>query len=234
MPEVLQLKRSSLLFIIVIFAIPAMLAAPCAAQTDRFFFKAVGGYSYPFLPNLSHELETQGQNAVQGGFGGCVALGRTLRDKRWALEFSLAVAYYPSFDYENEYEAFEGKASHYDFAVMFKRCLLPGSDRLIPYIGAGLGYGITNLISGGGKMQTIHALAMVQLEAPVNDTASFLLEAAYGAGLEKKTFENAFLENVPGDVVLDSSGAPLEDRFSAVSVRIGIMVWLRPPPEEEQ
>jgi len=211
-----------------------MLAAPCAGQTDRFFFKAAGGYSHPFLPNLSNELETQGHDGLRGGFGGCIALGRTLVEKRWALEFSLAIAYYPSFDYENEFDAFEGKMSHYDFAVIFKRCLLPDAERIVPSIGAGLGYGITNLISGGGKIQTVHALALAQLEAPINDDVSFLLEASYGAGLESKTFENPFLENVPGDVVLDANGIPLEDRFSGFTVRIGIMVWLKAPPEENE
>lgn len=211
-----------------------MLASPCAGQADRFFLKAVGGYSHPFLPNLSSELETQGSEGVRGGFGGCISLGKTLWEREWAIEFFFAISYYPSFDYDNEFDVFEGKMSHYDFAAVFKKCLLPDAERLIPYVGAGVGYGITNLISGGGKIQTVHALALAQLEVPIRGNTSFLLETAYGAGLDGNTFKNAFLEDVPGDVVLDSSGEPLEDRFSAFNIRIGIMLWLRPPPEEHE
>lgn len=228
------MKRSTLLFIIVLIALPVMLAAPCAGQIDRFFLKAGGGYSHPFLPNLSSELEVQGRGKVQGGFGGCISLGRTLWERQWAVEFYFAISYYPSFDYENEYDVFEGKMSHYDFAAIFKKCLLPDAERLIPYVGAGMGYGITNLISGGGRIQTVHALALAQLEAPVSDNISVLFEVAYGTGLDEDTFENAFLEDAPGDVVLDSSGAPVEDRFSAFNIRIGVMIWLRPPPEEHE
>ncbi len=219
---------------IVLIALPAMLATPCAGQIDRFFLKTAGGYSHPFLPNLSSELDVQGRNTVRGGFGGCISLGRTLWEREWAVEFYFAISYYPSFDYENEYDVFKGKMTHYDFAAVFKKCLLPDAERLIPYIGVGVGCGITNLISGGGKIQTVHALALAQLEAPVRDNISILLEAAYGAGLDENTFENAFLEDVPGDVVLDSSGASVEDRFSAFNVRIGVMLWLQPQREEEQ
>jgi hypothetical protein len=232
--EVTNLKRSTLLFILILAAMTVMLAAPCAGQRDRFFLKAGGGYSHPFLPNLSSELEFQGREGVRGGFGGCISLGRTLWERQWAVEFLVAISYYPSFDYENEYDEFKGRMSHYDFAAVCKKCLLPDSERLIPYIGAGIGYGITNLISGGGRIRTVHALALAQLEVPLRDNTSFLVEAAYGTALEKDTFENAFLEDVPGDVVLDSSGAPVEDRYSALNVRIGIIQWLRPPPDERE
>lgn len=215
-------------------AFSALLAVPCAGRTDRFFLKTIGGYSQPFLPNLSNELETQGDETLGGGFGGCISLGRSLWENEWAVEFYFAISYYPSFGYENEYDVFTGKMSHYDFAAVFKKCLLPDGERLIPYIGAGVGYGITNLISGGGKIQTVHAMALAQLEAPVSDNVGLFLEAAYGAGLDDSTFDNAFLEDAPGDVVLDSNGEPLEDRFSAFNMRIGVVMWLRPPPEESE
>jgi hypothetical protein len=218
----------------VVITMLAALASPAACQTDRFFFKAVAGYSLPSIPSLSDELETQGRESVQGGFSGAVALGRTLQEKRWAFEFHFGLSIYPAFHYENTYEDFKGDLSHYDFVLLFKRCLLPEAERIIPYVGAGAGYGVTNLISGGGKIQTFHALALIQIEAPVREHISLLAECAYSAALTEKRFEKPFLENVSGDFVLDSDGAPLEDRFSDLSLRVGIMVWLRPQigPEE--
>ncbi len=229
--EVPPLKRFIPACIAILFTMTVLLSMPCRGQTDRFFLKAAGGYSHAFLPNLSNELELQGREAMKGGYCGSISLGRTIWEKRWAVEFYFAVAFHPEFKYENEFDSFEENVSHYDYAVIFKRCLLPGGERIVPYIGIGAGYGVTNLISGGGKMQTVHGLALLQIEAPLGGNASLLIETAYGAGFTKERFEKPFLESVPGDAVLDSNGLPLEDRYSSFNVRIGFIAWLRPPKE---
>jgi hypothetical protein len=226
------MKRTALLLCTAVLLV--LLDGRAAGQVGRFFFKAVAGYSLPFVPNLSDELKTQGREGVDGGFSGAVSLGRTLSEKRWAFEFHFGMALYPKFDYANEYDEFKGELAHYDFALLFKRCLLPDAERIIPYIGVGGGYGVTNLISGGGRIQAFHALALFQIEVPVKGHISLLAEGSYGTALTTDRFEKPFLESLSGDIVLNSRGAALEERFSAFDLRIGMMVWLRPqltPPE---
>jgi hypothetical protein len=227
------MERQARAALVAFVLLSALIPAPCAGQIDRFYFKAAGGYSLPFLPGIKSELETQGGDGVTGGYGACISLGRTVMNRRWALEAHFAISIYPKFEYDNEYETFNGEVSQYDYAAVFKRCLLPDGGRVIPYVGVGAGYGVTNLISGGGKIETFHAHALVQLEAPIRDNIGILIESTYGTALTKDTFERGFILDAPGDVVLDSEGVPIEDRFSSFNIRIGVITWLRPPPEEE-
>jgi hypothetical protein len=223
--------RSSLLvlFTTLMLSVPI---SPCMSEgKGKFFLKADLGYSIPSLPNLSSELNLQGDEQLEPGLGCNISLGRAFRDMRWAVEFYFSVSFYPGFDYINEYHenGFRGDLSHYSYACLLKRCLLPGAKSFAPSIGAGAGYGITNLIAGGGKLETFEALAVLQVESSVKDNISLLLEGAYCASLKQESFEKAFLEDLEGDVVQTSDGSPLEDRFTSIEIRAGIVVWLRPP-----
>lgn len=222
-----ELKRASIIMAIIAFLLTPF--TPCVAEEEgRFFLKANAGYSIPFLPALSSELDLQGQSDIQGGLGLSVSLGRTFLERTWALEALFAVAFYPEFNYENDHEDFEGDLSHYDFALVCKRFLLPEDKTIAASIGAGIGYGITNLISGGGKMDSFEAVGIAQFESKLKDNISLLLEGSYCYAFNEDRFEKPFLENVPGDVVHDSEGNPLEDRYSSLEIRAGVIIWLKP------
>lgn len=213
------------------FALLALLA-PAAlraeAGPDNFYLKAGAGYSVPFLDALSGELELQGRGGVDPGYCFGVSLGRTLKRKSFALELHFVVSFYPEFDYGNEHEnIFTGNLSHYGYSLVFRKRLPSPSRRLDVSLGAGLGYGRTNLISGGGKISTFEALAILHLEIPASRNAGVFLDATYCSGLQKDSFDNPFIENVPDDVIRDSSGDPLMDRFGAVEIKIGAVIWLK-------
>ena len=213
----------------------AAATAPAGAQTDtrdQFFLKADLGAGLPSMPNLSDELGLQGDESIGGGYSFAIALGRTLAEHAWAFELHFGVSFLPEFSYVNEYEDFTADLTHYSFALVAKKNLLPESDVFRPWIGAGAGWGVTNLISGSGKTQGVELLGLAQLEIAMRETLSFLLEASYCYGLAEDAFENPFLENIAGeDAVLRTDGEPLEDRYAAFELRVGILVWL-PPPEE--
>jgi len=213
----------------------AAAAAPAAAQTDtrdQFFLKANLGGNVPSMPNLSDELSLQGDESIGGGYSFAVALGRTIAEHAWAFELHFGVSFLPEFVYVNEYEDFEADLTHYSFALLAKKSILPRSEVFRPWVGAGAGWGVTNLISGSGKIQGVELLGLLQLEVVLRENLSLVVEGIYCAGLADDTFENPFLENIAGqDAVLRSDGEPLEDRYSAAAFRIGVLVWL-PPPEE--
>jgi hypothetical protein len=128
----------------------------------------------------------------------------------------------------NIHEDFSGKLSHYDYALIAKKRIPSGSEKIVPWLGVGGGYGVTNLISGGGKIRAFEALALAQIEVPLRGNIGLILEGTYCAGLSEDGFDNPFLENVSGDIVQDSDGNPLEDRYSAFEIRIGVTIRLRP------
>ncbi|UCF06845.1 MAG: outer membrane beta-barrel protein [bacterium] len=212
----------------------ALCAAANGAEQDKFFLKANAGYNIPFLSNLSDELDRQGLGeTVDPGYGLSLSLGRTFAGLKWAVEVQFSVAFFPEFQYQNDYdleekkEDFTGKLSHYSYAAILKYRPRPTARSFVPSIGAGLGYSNTYLISGGGKTHALEGIAIAQVETVIRDNISLLFEAAFHADITEDEFDNPYLENVPGDVVWDSNGNPLAGRFNSIEIHAGIVVWLK-------
>lgn len=228
-PEVTVVKRMhpSFLLAVLLVAYPAV----SLGATDTFYLKADVGYSIPFITNLSDELERQGRDGLEPGYGLSVSLGKTFLGMQWAVEGNLSIAFYPEFNYLNDHEDFTGDISHYGYsAILFKR-ILPERTSFSPSLGVGVGYGLTNLIEGGGRIKAFEGLGIFRIESSFGTKTNAYLEVAYTLGLEKKRFEKPFLENIPGDIVKDSGGNPLEDRYSSLDIRLGVLIWLKPPRE---
>ncbi len=204
------------------------LCSPLRAVSGRFFVHLDGGASVPSLTNLNDELAVQEQDKVGAGYGLGVSIGHSLLEERWSLELHFATMFYPSFDYENEYEYFPSEMKHYAFALVARRNFLIESERFHPSLGAGIGYGQTNLVAGGGKLGAAEGLVTGRFGVSVRSNLEIAVECSYYAGLQTKEFRAPFLENVNTDVVLDSAGKPLEDRFRSLDVRLGLTVWLKP------
>ena len=102
------------------------------------------------------------------------------------------------------------------------------SERFRPTLGAGFGYGQTNLMAGGGKLGALEGLVTGRLDVAIRKNLDLAFECSYYAGLQKKEFGNPFLENVDTDVVQNSAGDALEDTFRSLDVRIGLTLWLKP------
>jgi hypothetical protein len=218
------------------FAIPLMLmalvcvaAGKSAADQGRFFLRAGGGATIPYLTNLSNELELQRtKNAPRLGYTFAVSLGRTFPANQWSAEVHISASFYPEFDYAvSDTVGFPGHLEHYDYGVILRRNLLPNNTRIQPWIGAGIGLGQTNLINGGGKFYAPEAIAVGRLETAITDNINFAAEATYYAGLKSEAYKNAFLQNASGDVILKSNGQELVDRYRSFDVRIGITVYLK-------
>jgi hypothetical protein len=211
-------------------ALLALLAAsPTGVRAEEltgFYLKADIGFSKTFLPNLENELERQGTK-LDLGYSLGISLGRAFSERRWALEAYFSVVLFPEFIYENEYENFPGDLSHYSFGLALKRNLRSSAESFIPHIGIGIGYGQTNLVSGGGRIGDFEALLLAQLEMPLGDNINLLFETVYVTAFTEKRYEKPFLQNVESDNILDSSGNPLADRYSALELRLGIHVYLK-------
>lgn len=216
-----------------VFALVSLLGppAPLHAASGRFFVHLDGGASFPTLTNLNAELAAQGQDEVGAGYGLAVSLGRTLLEERWSLELQFATTFYPSFDYENEYEYFPSEMKHYAVLLVARHHFMSESERYHPSLGAGIGYGQTNLVAGGGKLGAAEGLITGRFGVSIRSNVEIALECSYYAGLQTKEFRAPFLENVSTDVVLDSEGKALEDRFRALDARLGLTVWLKPMTE---
>lgn len=146
-------------------------------------------------------------------------------------EANFSASFYQSFHYLNDYdqdgeydEDFEGNLSHQHYALIIRRVLLPGNESFSPFIGLGAGYGVTNLISGGGKLGAFEWQVLAGVETKIKANFSLLLEADYRSAFTTDTYDSPHLENVEGDAVYDSNGSPLEDRFSSFELRIGIVI----------
>jgi len=208
-----------------------VLAPPLHGQEeagDTFYFKATLGYVRPLIPALSDELDRQGLGEDLGQGGGLtITLGRSFLERSWGVELSVHVSLYTSFKYLNEYEYFYGDMRHYGFgAVVTKRFPLQ-DGALVPVLGIGGAYGRTDLVSGGGKLDVVEALALARVERRIGDNIGLLAELAYTSGLTEDTFESPYLENVSGDVVFTSDYEALEARFTSLEFRIGVIVWLQ-------
>jgi|WetSurMetagenome_2_1015567.scaffolds.fasta_scaffold35697_4 outer membrane protein W len=207
----------------------AALCSPLPAAEGRFFVRIGTGGSVPSLKSLNDELSLQGREKVGAGLGLGVSLGHTLFEERWSLELHFMTAFYPSFDYSNDYESgFTAKLRHYTSLLVVRHNFMSESERLKPTLGAGIGYGQTNLVSGGGKLGALEGLVTGRLDVSIRKNLDLALECSYYAGLQKKEFRAPFLENVDTDLVANSAGGALEDTFRSLDVRIGLTLWLKP------
>jgi hypothetical protein len=204
------------------------LCSPLHAVSGRFFVHLDGGASFPSLASLNDELAVQGQDEVGAGYGLGVSLGHSLMEERWSLEIHFAATFYPSFDYENEYEYFPSEMKHYSFALVARHNFMSESERYHPSLGAGVGYGQTNLVAGGGKLAAAEGLLTGRFGVSIRSNLEIALECTYYAGLQTKEFRAPFLENVNADVVLNSAGKALEDRFRSLDARLGLTIRLKP------
>lgn len=205
-----------------------IVSSPCLSQQkDTFYLKAAAGYSLPMLSALADELDKQGagEKLPEGG-SISITLGRSFFERAWTVELSASLSLYRSFKYENEYEDFTGKMSNYAFTgVVTKRFPLM-EGKIVPIIGFGMSYGQTNLVEGGGKLKAAETHALFDIEWKVAESVGLLTGITWRAGLTDDTFESPYLENVTGDVIFDSDGKPLEDRFQAIDIRVGAIIWL--------
>lgn len=218
------MRKPALIF--AILSLLGALASPVAAQ-EAFFLRISGGASIPSLKNLDNELELQGNKTVSSGYGLGVSLGRAFAERQWSIEVHFSAMFYPGFDYTNPEDSFPGKLRHYSYMVVARRHFRPEGTLFKPSLGAGIGYGLTNLVSGGGKLGAAEGLLTGRIDSSIRSNIELALECTYYAGLQSKEFGKAFLENFETDVVLDSSGNALKDTFRSLDFRIGMTVWLR-------
>ncbi|MDD4858325.1 MAG: outer membrane beta-barrel protein [Candidatus Krumholzibacteria bacterium] len=212
--------------IIVILTLAGAMASPAAAE-DRFFLRIGAGASDVSLKNLDAELQLQGNAKVAAGYSFAVSLGRTFAEDYWSLEAHFAAMFFPGFDYTCPSDSFPGKMRHFSYALVLQRHFRPEGKYFKPTLGAGIGYGVTNLISGGGKLNAPEALITGRVESSITSTIDLSLECTYYAGLQTKQFSSPHLENYEGDAVYDSAGNILSDRYRSLDLRLGIRVWLR-------
>ena len=207
----------------------AALTAPAAASDSNVFLKATVGGSYPFMENLNSELRTQGRCDLTTGLSFSMSIGRMFAKRKWGLELWFDYARYQSFKYENAFESFEGDMTHYNFMLVGKRNLWPSSEIFRPYLGAGFGYGYTNIARAGGKIDGLQGMVLLQFESRIKDNITMFLETTFLSTFNREKYDSSFLESSAYDAILDSSGDPLEERFTSVDLRIGIQAWLKPP-----
>jgi len=207
----------------------ASMAAPVAAADSNVFFKATIGGSYPFMQNLNNELKTQGRCQLTTGASFSLSIGRMFSNRKWGAELWFDLARFQSFKYENDYESFEGGMTHYNFMLVGKRNLWPTNEIFRPYLGAGLGYGYTNISRAGGKIDGLQGMVLLQFESRIKDNITMFLESTFLTTFNKSKYDSSFLESSAYDAILDSNGDPLDERFTSIDLRIGIQAWLKPP-----
>ncbi len=207
----------------------AALTAPATAADSNVFLKATVGGSYPLMPNLNNELKTQGRCELSAGPSFSMSIGRAFSKHKWALELWFDLSRYQSFKYENAYESFEGDMTHYNFMLVGKRNLWPSNEIFRPYLGAGAGYGYTNIARAGGKIDGLQGMILLQFESRIKDNITLFMESVFLTTFDQSKYDSSFLESSDYDSIFDSSGEPLEERFSSFDLRIGIQAWLKPP-----
>jgi outer membrane protein W len=202
---------------------------PSSAADSNVFFKATAGGSYPFMENLGDELRTQGRSELTTGLSVGVSVGKLFSQRKWGLELWFDHSRYQSFKYENEYESFEGDMTHYNFMLVGKWNLRPASDLFRPYLGAGLGYGYTNIARAGGKIDGLQGMLLLQLESRIKDNLAFFVEGFFLSTFTRDKYDSSFLEGSAYDAILGSDGNPLDERFTSFDLRIGVLAWLKRP-----
>ena len=212
-----------------ILAILSLLGAstPAAAVEPSFYVHFGAGMGIPFLKNLDGELERQGDETVRPGYSFGVSLGRVFAERQWSLELHFAATFFPGFDYVSPQDSFPGKLRHYSYMAVLERHFRPEGRLIRPMLGAGIGFGQTSLISGGGQMVAPEALITGRIDSSIRSTMDLAIECSYYTGLQSKEFGGPFLENVSTDKVLDSDGNALKDAFRSLDFRIAFTFWLK-------
>ena len=220
--------RAMAISLLLLLAVLLALASSASAQEGKFFLHVGAGYSIPFLKNLNDELEHQGNAKVDPGYSLGISLGRTFSEMPWSVEAHFSTVYYPDFTYKNTNDSFVGKLRHYNYMAIVRWSVRPEGKLFKPTIGAGLGYGLTNLITGGGKLGAPEGVFTGRIDSEVGGNVDLSFECIYYAGMQSKRFENPFLKNVDTDFIVNNAGDPLEDKFYSLDFRVGITVWLKP------
>ncbi|MBN2069916.1 MAG: hypothetical protein JW814_00550 [Candidatus Krumholzibacteriota bacterium] len=198
-------------------------------RESEYYFKLSGGVSQPYLRNLSDELAAQGRDGLSPGYCAAVSLGRSLMEGKWSFEIGMNLSRYPSFRYENEFQDFSGTIVHYGFAVIAKRCLRPGKESLVPYVGVGIGYGKTQLSGEAGKLDGPEAIILLQLEHRVGQYIDIMAESVWTPLILNERYSSPFTVESDYDGIIDRYERDMNDGFSSIELRIGIKVWLKPP-----
>ena len=89
--------RSKASVVLAIFlSVTALMQTPEIHAQDRFFLKALCGYSHPTMDNLSQELSNQGNGEeLKDGYCFSVSLGRTFSNGLLSLEGNMSISLYP-------------------------------------------------------------------------------------------------------------------------------------------
>jgi hypothetical protein len=216
-----------LLRIVLCIALLSVFSSTLLSADSRFFLRVGGGAAVPLLANLDDELTLQGNRNVPVGVSVGISLGRSLAENRWSLEAHFGAALFNEFDYTSAYDSFPARMRHFSYMAVVRRNFRPEGTLFKPSLGAGIGYGLTTLVSGGGKLGAAEALLTGRIDSSIRSNIDLSFECTYYTGLQKKEFKGPFLENVDTDVVLDSSGNPLEEAYRSLDIRLGCTFWLK-------
>ncbi len=214
--------------IVIITVLLSSIFSDAEAAGGRYFFEFSGGVGIPGLRNLSDELSLQEKDGIPPGISASVSLGRSIMEDRWSVEARLALTRYPSFSYANEFQEFEGPLLHYGFYVVVKRNLRPGKETFVPRIGAGIGYGKTELSAGKGMIDGPQAMILMQIGHRIKPHIDLFAEAVWTPLLREEAYTSPFSVESDYDGILDSNEKRMSDGYSSMEFRIGIKVSLKP------
>ncbi len=220
-----------ILILVIIFTLCFTSAAVVFAQDTGVYLRTGLGAGRPLLESLSNELEKQGNQMPGVEYVLPVSIGKMFFDGSIGAELMFSYSLTPVIRYKNAHEDFEEKLGHYDFSFLLRKYLLPGNRKFSPSIGVGIGYGRSNLVAGGGRLESAEFLASALIESRFMERKGFFVEAVYIRGLSKERFDAAHIENNSEDVVFDSNGIPLKDIYSVFEIRVGFTFWLKTPKE---
>jgi len=206
----------------------AAFSSPLLSADSRYFLRIGAGAGIPQLKNLNDELALQGRKNVPASYSFGISLGRSFAENQWSLEAHFCAALFDEFDYTNVHDSFPARMRHFSYMAVVRRNFMPEGTIFKPSLGAGIGYGLTTLVSGGGKLGAVEALVTGRIDSSIRSTIDLSLECTYCAGLQSKEFAQPFLENVDTDAVLDSAGNPLKDVYRSLDIRLGFTFWLKP------
>jgi len=215
-----------LIYGIMIFSLAAACPPGSRAQEKDIFLRSGLGAAYPLLGELSDELERQGNEMPWPQYALGVNLGKVFMDGAFSVEASFSYSMIPNVRYRNAYEDFEENLTHYGFSLLGRR-RFTGGGWFVPSLGAGLGYGRSNLVSGGGRLESFEFIGSALLEFALGENLDLFAEAIYVGSFNRDRFDDPHLENISGDALLDSDGEELKDMYSAFEIRIGLTFWLR-------
>ena len=219
-------SRHMLCFVLSILLL-AVYSSPLLSADSRYFLRVGVGASVAQLKNLNAELALQGNKKVPPGCSFGISLGRALVENQWSLEAHFCAVLFNEFDYMSVHDSFPARMRHFSYMAVVRRNFRPEGTIFKPSLGAGIGYGLTTLVSGGGRLGSAEALVTGRIDSSIRSTIDLSLECTYYAGLQSKEFARPFLKNVDTDVVLDSAGNPLKDVYRSLDIRLGFTFWLK-------